>query len=63
MKFYANRTIDREDIVMMKPRLDELAFVQTYLNMLRVPSRQADLDQVTAALRRVRAMLAEVERG
>jgi hypothetical protein len=63
MKFYANRTIDREDVAMMKPRPDELAFVQTYLNMLRVPSREADLDQVTAALRRVRAMLAEVEHG
>ena len=46
MKCYANHTQDREDVQVMRPTREELAFVRTYLNMLRVPSRRANLDQV-----------------
>jgi hypothetical protein len=56
MKFYANRPVDREDISVMSPTSEELDFVQTYLNMLRVPSREANLDQVAAAMRLVATM-------
>lgn len=58
-KCYANRPQDREDIYTMGPRADELALVRTYLNMLRVPSREANLDQVDAALRFVAALKQE----
>ena len=50
MKFYANHAQDREDIQAMQPTREELDFVRTYLNMLRVPSRQANLDQVQWAV-------------
>ena len=56
MKFYANRPQDREDIIHMEPTPEELDYIRKYLNMLRVPSRQADLDQVVSALQLVDAM-------
>jgi hypothetical protein len=56
MKFYANRPQDREDIINMKPTHREMAYVRKYLNMLRVPSRQANLDQVASAFKLVDAM-------
>lgn len=56
MKFYANRPQDREDILYMKPTPDEIVFIRKYLNMLRVPSRQADLDQVVSAFKLVDAI-------
>ncbi len=56
MKCYANHTQDREDVQAMKPTREELAFVRTYLNMLRVPSRQANLDQVHWGLTYVHAL-------
>jgi hypothetical protein len=56
MKFYANRPQDRQDILEMKPSLEELGYIRKYLNMLRLPSRQADLDQVASALELVDAM-------
>ena len=55
-KCYANRPEDREDILAMHPTGEELSFVRTYLTMLRVPSRQANLDQVESALRLVAAL-------
>jgi len=54
-KFYANRPEDREDIRAMQPTAAELRFVRTYLTMLRVPSRQANLDQVDAATKTLAA--------
>lgn len=56
MKFYANRPQDREDIIHMKPTPDEIDTIRKYLNMLRLPSRQADLDQVVSALKLVDAI-------
>lgn len=56
MKFFANRPQDREDIFEMKPSKNELKTVRKYLNMLRVPSRNANLDQVTSAFKLVDAM-------
>ncbi|MEN8127149.1 MAG: DUF6036 family nucleotidyltransferase [Planctomycetota bacterium] len=56
MKFFANRPQDREDIVHMKPAPDETDYIRKYLNMLRLPSRQADLDQVVSALKLVDAI-------
>jgi hypothetical protein len=50
-KFYAGHPRDLDDITAMAPAQEELEFVRTYLNMLRVPSREANLDQVTHALR------------
>jgi hypothetical protein len=49
-KFYAAHPRDVEDITDMAPTKEELEFVGTYLNMLRVPSRQANLDQVIRAM-------------
>ena len=51
MKFYANRPQDREDIFDMAPAPDELVMVRRYLDMMRVPSRQANLDQVASAFK------------
>lgn len=56
MKFYANRPQDREDIFHMKPAPEELDYIRKYLNMLRLPSRLADLDQVVNALQLVDAI-------
>ena len=56
MKFYANRPQDREDILEMKPMSEEMAFVRRFLDMLRLPSRHADLDQIVSALKLVDAM-------
>jgi len=56
MKFYANRPQDREDILHMKPTPDEIDDIRKYLNMLRLPARQADLDQVVSALKLVDAI-------
>ncbi len=50
-KFYAGHPRDVEDITAMNPSKKELSFVRTYLNMLAVPSRQANLDQITASLK------------
>ena len=50
MKFYANRPQDREDIVAIKPTMDELEYIRKYLDMLKLPSRLADLDQVESAV-------------
>lgn len=56
MKFYANRPQDRRDIIEMHPTRDEIEFIGKYLNRLRVPSRQADLDQVVSAFKLLGAM-------
>jgi hypothetical protein len=56
MKFYANRPQDRQDIIEMKPSPEEIEYVRKYLDMLRVPSRQADLDQVVSAFKLVDAI-------
>ena len=55
-KFYAAHPRDVEDIAHMKPACEERGFVATYLNMLRVPSREANLDQVETALKLLAAM-------
>jgi len=55
-KAYANRPQDREDILAMRPNRAELDFIRTYLQMLRVPSRKANLDQVESAIRLVEAL-------
>ena len=49
-KFYAGHPRDVEDLSAMSPSAEELAFVRIYLNMLRVPSRQANLDQVSSGM-------------
>ena len=46
----------RHNILGMLNALEELAFVRAYLNMLRVPSRQANLDQVQWSLTYVNAL-------
>ncbi len=51
MKVYAGRLQDRTDVLDMKPSVEEVEFVRCYLDQLRVPSRNADLDQVQSALR------------
>jgi hypothetical protein len=51
MKFYANRPQDREDIFDMSPTGDELTKVRKYLDMMTVPSKQANLDQVASAFK------------
>lgn len=51
MKFYANRPQDREDIFDMDPAPNELVMVHRYLDMMRVPSKQANLDQVASAFK------------
>ena len=56
MKFYANRPQDREDIMEMKPTSDEMGYVRRYLDMLTLPSRQANLDQIACAHKLVEAM-------
>jgi hypothetical protein len=56
MKFYANRPQDREDIIEMKPTSEEMAFVLRFLNMLKLPVRKADLDQIVSAQKLVAAM-------
>ncbi|MFI4912492.1 MAG: DUF6036 family nucleotidyltransferase [Sedimentisphaeraceae bacterium JB056] len=56
MKFYANRPQDREDILNMRPTKDELSYIEKYLNMLKLPKRKADLDQIVDALRLVSVM-------
>ena len=56
MKFYANRPQDREDIMEMKPTSQEMAYVRKYLEMLKLPSRLADLDQLVSAQKLVIAM-------
>lgn len=56
MKFYANRPQDRQDIIEMKPSPMEIDYIRKYLDMLRVPSRQADLDQVVSAFKLVDAI-------
>jgi len=55
-KFYAGHPRDREDIQAMRPTRDELDFVKIYLNMLRVPSRNANLDQIQRGLLYINAM-------
>ena len=49
MKVFAHRLPDRHDIAAMHITRLEIEFVRKYLNMLKVPSRKADLDQVAAA--------------
>jgi len=56
MKFYANRSQDRQDIIEMEPSPEEIDYIRKYLDMLRVPSRHADLDQVASALKLVDAI-------
>ena len=48
---FAHRGADRDDVAAMHIVPDEIKFVRRYLNMLRVPSRGADLDQVQQATR------------
>lgn len=55
-KFYAGHPRDREDIMAAKPTADEMYFIRCYLNMLRVPSRNANLDQVKRAMLYLDAM-------
>ena len=50
-KIYAGRMQDRADVLDMKPTAEEVAFVRRYLDQLRVPRRQANLDQVQSAVR------------
>ena len=50
-KFYAGHPRDIEDITVMKPTKKELSVVRTYLMMLKVPSRQANLDQINRSLK------------
>jgi Nucleotidyltransferase of unknown function (DUF6036) len=56
MKVYAGRMQDRADVIDMQPTADELAFTRRYLDQLRIPSREANLDQVQSALRFVAAL-------
>jgi hypothetical protein len=56
MKFYANRPQDREDILNIKPTQGELEYIGRYLNMLKLPRRRADLDQIQDALRLLEAV-------
>jgi hypothetical protein len=55
-KAYAGRMQDRADVLDMKPTPEELTFIKCYLQQLRVPNRQANLDQVQSALRFVEAL-------
>lgn len=63
MKFFAGHPRDVEDIAAMAPDPDELAFARTYLNMLRVPSRRANLDQVESGLKLLRAFEESADDG
>jgi len=56
MKFYANHPQDREDIVQMRPSQDEIRYIRHYLDTLRIPSRQAEIDQVVSAFMLLDAM-------
>jgi len=49
LKVYAGRPQDRQDVVQMGISREEAEFVERYLKMLTVPSRQANLDQVRSA--------------
>jgi len=49
-KFYAGSTRDREDIETMNPTKEELEFVKNYLYFMKVPSREANPDQIEKAL-------------
>ena len=49
MKVFAHRAPDREDIAEMRITQDDIVFVRKYLNMLKVPSRKANLEQVASA--------------
>jgi hypothetical protein len=51
MKVYAGRMQDRADVADMKPDKREISFIRRYLDQLRVPSRQANLDQIQSAFR------------
>jgi hypothetical protein len=51
MKVYAGRMQDRGDVLDMKPTAEEVAFIRRYLDQLRVPRREANLDQIQSALR------------
>lgn len=55
-KFYAGSPRDVEDILAMVPNLDELYFAERYLHVLRVPSRQANLDSVSHGLKLLKAI-------
>lgn len=61
MKFYANRPQDREDIFDIAPKPAELAKVRRYLDVMRVPSRQANLDQVASAFKLLDAVEASLD--
>jgi len=50
-KFYAGSPRDVQDISDIRPTAKELAFVRNYLNMLRVPTRQANLDQLARSVK------------
>lgn len=56
MKVYAGRMQDRTDVLDMRPTREERTFVRRYLDQLRVPSLQANLDQVQSAFRFLEAM-------
>lgn len=51
MKVYAGRMQDRADVLDMAPTSQEIAFCRRYLDQLRIPSRQANLDQIQSAIR------------
>ena len=48
-KFYACHTRDIEDIQAMKPTSEECDFISTYLQVMKLPSRQANLDSISRA--------------
>lgn len=63
MKFLAGHPRDVEDIQAMAPNAEELAFARTYLNMLRVPSRRADLDQIQSSVKLLEAFQGSTNDG
>ena len=58
-KVFAGRMQDRADVIDMHPTPEDLAFTRRYLDQLRIPSREANLDQVASALRFVAALEAQ----
>lgn len=56
MKVLAHRDLDVEDLHQMKVTREEIGFVSRYLQMLKLPSRGADLDQIAAAEKYLRAL-------
>ncbi len=49
-KFFASRPQDRADIRLMGPTADELYFVRRYLEQMRLPRQDANLDDLGRAM-------------